>query len=113
MCRKTPDTPFCAAALGIVAMIIKANQTLVVSFFVPQVRSKDRTRRLAPGGALLTRELNRLQVIAWDQPCMAVAPVNLSLPPSIVLVTEDGEDISLAEAEFFRNCGLIHIQSAR
>lgn len=40
---------------------------------------------------------------------MAIAPMNLSLPPAVVLMTKDGEDVALAEAKLFWNRSLVHV----
>ena len=53
-----------------------------------------------------------LKVVARDQPDAAVAAVYFSFPPAIILVTENGEVITLGEAKFFRNRGLVYVQGA-
>lgn len=53
-----------------------------------------------------------LKVVARDQPDTAVATVHFSFPPAIVLVTENGEVITLGEAKFFRNRGLVYVHGA-
>lgn len=54
--------------------------------------------------------LARLEVVAWDQPNTAVAVMDLSLPPAIVLVAENGEIVALGKSQFFGNGRLVHVQ---
>ena len=51
-----------------------------------------------------------LEIVAGDQPNVSVSSVNLGLPPSIVLMTEDSENVTLCKAELFWNCSLVYIQ---
>lgn len=55
--------------------------------------------------------LNHLQVVARDQPALAVASVHLGLPPPVVLVAEDREDVALVESELFGDGCLVHVHS--
>ena len=52
-----------------------------------------------------------LQIVARDQPGSAIAVVDLSLPPSIILVAEDCQKIPLGECQFCRNGSLVHVKS--
>lgn len=56
--------------------------------------------------------LNRLEVVAWDQPVLAVGPVYFGLPPPIVLVAENGKYVPLVESEFLGDGCLIHVHGA-
>lgn len=50
-----------------------------------------------------------LEVVAGNQPNPSIAVVDLSLPPSIVLVAQNGQHIAFGECQFLRNCCLIHV----
>lgn len=56
--------------------------------------------------------LNRLEVVARDQPVLAVGPVYFGLPPPIVLVAENGKYVPLVESEFLGDRCLIHVHGA-
>lgn len=56
--------------------------------------------------------LNRLQVVARDQPGLAVGAVYFGLPPPIVLVAENGQYIPLIESELLGDGCLVHIHGA-
>jgi hypothetical protein len=51
-----------------------------------------------------------LKIIARDQPDPPVPAVDLGLPPTVILVSEDGEDVALCEAELFRNRCLVQVE---
>lgn len=53
-----------------------------------------------------------LQVVAGDQPDAPVPAVHLGLPPPIVLVSEDGEDITFVKAQLFWDGRLVHVERA-
>lgn len=57
-------------------------------------------------------QLAGLEIVAGNQPNTAITAMNLSFPPSIVSVSEDGENITLGESKLFRSRGLVHIQGA-
>lgn len=57
---------------------------------------------------ILVPRLTGLQIIARHQSRSCLAR-NLSLPPPIVLVSGDGQDIPFAEREFLGNRSLVHI----
>lgn len=61
---------------------------------------------------MLMRRSDGLQVIAGDQPRVAACPVDCGLPPAVILMAEDGEYVSLPEAELLRDRSVIHIQGA-
>lgn len=58
---------------------------------------------------MLVSFLNHLQVVARDQPALAAAPVHLGLPPPVVLVAEDREDVALVEPELLGDGCLVHV----
>lgn len=51
-----------------------------------------------------------LEVVAWDQPNTAVAVMDLSLPPAIILVAENGEIVALDKSQFLRDGRLVYVQ---
>lgn len=53
--------------------------------------------------------LHNLQVIAWDQPGVAIAPLDFGLPPAVILMAKDGEKITLAKAKLLWDRGLVHV----
>jgi len=55
-------------------------------------------------------QLAGLEIVAGNQPNTAIAAMNLGFPPSIVLVPEDGENVTLGKSKLFWNRGLVHIQ---
>lgn len=57
---------------------------------------------------ILVPRLTGLQIIARHQSRSCLAR-NLSLPPSIVLVSSDGENITFTERQLFGDGGLVHV----
>lgn len=53
-----------------------------------------------------------LEVVARDQPNATISVVDFSLPPPVILVTENGEIIALSKSQFLRNSRLVHVHSA-
>jgi hypothetical protein len=49
------------------------------------------------------------QIVARNKPSSAVLAGHLGLPPSIILQSQDRQDISLRERQFFRNSCLVHV----
>lgn len=75
-----------------------------------------RRRRKAPShsnSSLFVFHLTRLEVVAWDQPNLAISAVDFCFPPSIILVTIDGKVVAFSEAKFLRDSSLIHVHRAR
>src|SRR6478735_1140608 len=68
--------------------------------------------KIRPSSRSYHKSLARRKVIAWDQPDTSVSAVDFSLPPSIVLMTEDRKIITLAKAQLLGNGCLIHVQCA-
>lgn len=58
---------------------------------------------------LLVPLLTVLKIVTGHEP---KATIHFGFPPAIVLMTCDSEDFSLAEGEFFWNCGLVHVHGA-
>ena len=54
-----------------------------------------------------------LEIVTGDQPNPAISAVDLGLPPAVVLVPEDGEDVALREAELLRDGCRIHVERSR
>jgi hypothetical protein len=53
------------------------------------------------------------QIIARDETGSATIATNdLSLPPPVVLQTQDSENVAFAERKLFRNSGLVHVHGA-
>lgn len=53
-----------------------------------------------------------LEVVTRDQPNAAVAAVHLSLPPAVVLVSQDCKDVALGKAKLLGDRCLVNIQGA-
>lgn len=60
--------------------------------------------------ATLGRLLAGLEIVAGDQPHPAVPAVDLGLPPPVILVPEDGEDVALVEAQLLGDGRLVHVE---
>lgn len=57
--------------------------------------------------------LDLLEVVAWNQSWPLVFACNLSLPPTIILQSQDSKGISLPKAELLRDCSRVVVLSAR
>jgi len=53
--------------------------------------------------------LTVLEVVARHQPNRAILAAYLSLPPAVVLVTRDGEDVAFGESKFLGDGSLVHV----
>lgn len=61
---------------------------------------------------LQSPRLDLLKIVAWNQARPLVFSRNLSLPPTIVLQSQDSEGISLRKTELLRNCSRVVVLSA-
>lgn len=54
--------------------------------------------------------LTRLQVVAGYQPDLTAASMHRRLPPPVILVPKNGQDVALGEPELLRDGGLVNVQ---